>query len=698
MSQSSVLVPVARRHGMRRSSSSSTDANPRTPKRSRDFVEVCGGWHASVSGISGALTPLSPFSPTGDAGFHHISCGLKMRKSEKTSSRAEIGEDAVGSLVTADLCAAQDVMLSIGGPAQLKFLTNSVFLTRLRAALASDDRTDATMTIVTLVARNPSAAELVAGMPDLIEALINMVVCTATPPSGYPEGFPGTVPSDPVPNHLLCPKCSPAVDAAMYALYEVCDAYKPFCVMLSEHATFVKALTECFAPKANVASLWLLSLLMPKLPSEMRVNMCTRLLDVLATTVDLQREAVLFALRSCSACVQFNASLSETCVLRLFGILRGPDAPKTTKLGCLVVIKALCEHEASVREAVLECAGVLTSLVALVRDPEGSVSSQSLHTLYSVISRNTRAQDAFAAVDGVQTVVGRLCEEIASPTGRNGQVIERALTVLIAAVVAHTGNQRCVMVQSGLPKLLVTLLDSTLPRIRTLSAALIRSLVNRQPEFQPLFAALGALSRLLHMVTGTDGICVEQGVATLCQLAYKAELVQDLLLALCPAAALVTIVVDTKSSSSAVEYALLTLLMCVERSPEAFFAQLRSFHALPPALLRLCHTTNPNERCRATAERLLFQLDHDLYFRRQQAASGAILDELPLIPASPDCPSGVECAVCMVDVSDSDNVWVPCFHRFHRDCLKGWFATGKDSCPLCKTSVCGALYHANALE
>ncbi|XP_031100781.1 E3 ubiquitin-protein ligase RHA2B-like [Ipomoea triloba] len=48
----------------------------------------------------------------------------------------------------------------------------------------------------------------------------------------------------------------------------------------------------------------------------------------------------------------------------------------------------------------------------------------------------------------------------------------------------------------------------------------------------------------------------------------------------------------------------------------------------------------------------------------------------------------VECAVCLCKIEEGEEVGdLRCNHIFHRDCLDRWLATGRNSCPLCRTQV-----------
>lgn len=53
------------------------------------------------------------------------------------------------------------------------------------------------------------------------------------------------------------------------------------------------------------------------------------------------------------------------------------------------------------------------------------------------------------------------------------------------------------------------------------------------------------------------------------------------------------------------------------------------------------------------------------------------------------------CAICLLDPSDGKETYahnktcrlLKCNHRFHIDCIKGWFRYGKYQCPYCRSLV-----------
>ena len=47
----------------------------------------------------------------------------------------------------------------------------------------------------------------------------------------------------------------------------------------------------------------------------------------------------------------------------------------------------------------------------------------------------------------------------------------------------------------------------------------------------------------------------------------------------------------------------------------------------------------------------------------------------------------VSCRICLLEYEEGDVLrLLPCFHKYHKDCVDKWFKMG-DKCPICKTSI-----------
>ena len=43
------------------------------------------------------------------------------------------------------------------------------------------------------------------------------------------------------------------------------------------------------------------------------------------------------------------------------------------------------------------------------------------------------------------------------------------------------------------------------------------------------------------------------------------------------------------------------------------------------------------------------------------------------------------CPICMNEMEKNDEITqLGCKHKFHKDCIAGWFNTGKKTCPICR--------------
>ena len=50
-----------------------------------------------------------------------------------------------------------------------------------------------------------------------------------------------------------------------------------------------------------------------------------------------------------------------------------------------------------------------------------------------------------------------------------------------------------------------------------------------------------------------------------------------------------------------------------------------------------------------------------------------------------DKKNNEDCAICMNEMEENDEITqLGCKHKFHKDCIAGWFNTGKKTCPICR--------------
>ena len=50
-----------------------------------------------------------------------------------------------------------------------------------------------------------------------------------------------------------------------------------------------------------------------------------------------------------------------------------------------------------------------------------------------------------------------------------------------------------------------------------------------------------------------------------------------------------------------------------------------------------------------------------------------------------------ECAICLSDMCRRDLSALPCGHRFHARCLRGWFRARTLTCPMCRATCIGGM-------
>ncbi len=77
---------------------------------------------------------------------------------------------------------------------------------------------------------------------------------------------------------------------------------------------------------------------------------------------------------------------------------------------------------------------------------------------------------------------------------------------------------------------------------------------------------------------------------------------------------------------------------------------------------------------------------------RADASEVRALPEVVLPPTWTPAPSLAEdqrsCSICLSQYHGGERQRIlPCFHRFHSECVDRWLTQGKAECPICKTSV-----------
>ncbi|XP_010522418.1 PREDICTED: uncharacterized protein LOC104801040 [Tarenaya hassleriana] len=83
---------------------------------------------------------------------------------------------------------------------------------------------------------------------------------------------------------------------------------------------------------------------------------------------------------------------------------------------------------------------------------------------------------------------------------------------------------------------------------------------------------------------------------------------------------------------------------------------------------------------------MLLSLDENNHTNRRAGASANLIDSLPQSTVQTD-NYGETCAICLETPTTGDVIrHLPCFHKFHRDCIDPWLGRSK-LCPVCKSSV-----------
>jgi len=306
------------------------------------------------------------------------------------------------------------------------------------------------------------------------------------------------------------------------------------------------------------------------------------------------------------------------------------------------------------------------------------VQSQAAAAVYSFAARNAENQSFIANAGGIHRLVALLPRLHGS-----ARFVEKIVAALLALTLKHSANQFAVTLLPGVAQQVVDLLGCGLPRIQGIAAGLVRTMVSDQPELQSFMVVHGVLPSLLEMFSLPDFFAQEQAVAAVYHLIAQQPENKARLLFLGGHSRLCDIVEDcTKPTKLAYACAIMALHMLCD-GEEAATAAILARPRLVPSLLRLSHPSNSNERVRNQADRLLRLIALDVLDARPAQTCLSVLHAVvPFIPGA-----AFECPVCMADDSVGECVYLPCFHAFHVPCITTWLASGKDSCPLCKTRV-----------
>jgi len=49
-------------------------------------------------------------------------------------------------------------------------------------------------------------------------------------------------------------------------------------------------------------------------------------------------------------------------------------------------------------------------------------------------------------------------------------------------------------------------------------------------------------------------------------------------------------------------------------------------------------------------------------------------------------PGGMDCPICYEPLTKGKTLKTTCKHVFHRKCIKGWYKTRHNSCPMCRAA------------
>jgi hypothetical protein len=307
------------------------------------------------------------------------------------------------------------------------------------------------------------------------------------------------------------------------------------------------------------------------------------------------------------------------------------------------------------------------------------VQNQIAVALYSIAARNPDNQVYIGEASGVDKLLAFI---LASKTEYSVKSVEMAVSALISLAVDNPVNQQRIAGFPGVYTGLMNFLTSGVPTIQGVTAGLLRNLCAGRPEIQTALAARGFLVPLVELVTSTNNFVQEQTLAAVFNmLPSNKQLVRSLK----GEKHCVRVLLDcTKPGLVSYKIAIMILRVLCEGNDE-LVASLGSQPAVVSAMLRLSHSSINCERLRSQADSLLRLIAPSVIDSRPAETCLSVLQALV------HCTTASECPICMCADDHEPAVFLPCFHSFHLTCITQWLSAGRDSCPLCKSSVLSAV-------
>ena len=349
---------------------------------------------------------------------------------------------------------------------------------------------------------------------------------------------------------------------------------------------------------------------------------------------------------------------------------------------------------------------------------ETHVHYQACLALYTLASNNPTNQSTLGAMGCVEALFKVLDAPWKTSKTLGAVVVhtatEKVLSAILCLCVNHAENQERVGAALRHLQLLVQLLDSPVVKIRGLAAGMLRMGLHSSvaEAMFPQLLASGVFYTLLRMVLRVPDakqpysvFAQEQACAALYNFVQNPRSEDifvdsknriDAVNACCELVAS-SVKVSPKQggcSALALTCAIMTVRVIVQDEIENGPEETETCTFSPEfmeALRRCASNTCPDDVLAAHAWHLLITIcpeekDHDETRLVTSLIQGLTAVKRPLQRLANDADGTTgACGICMEGLQD-DEVYVPCFHSFHRACILRWLCI-KDECPTCRQPV-----------
>lgn len=341
-------------------------------------------------------------------------------------------------------------------------------------------------------------------------------------------------------------------------------------------------------------------------------------------------------------------------------------------------LRKLCEECDEIKTEIRE-KGVITTLSNLL-DPHINIIIKNKVYLLIVhlCKKNKLNQNAIADLGIIEKILLNI-----NVKEMKEVVLEKIFSAVLTIILEN--NENCVRV-INFPDFINIILsccnNSMNNRIKALSCAIIRLLLSHNKEIHSTFIARGLISVLTDLIFTPDHFLQEQVIVIIYNLIIISQANINLFNALNVHVKLCSVLEDfTKSTMITYKCTTVCIYKLCENNEE-ICTNIKERPQIINTLLKLCKSSD--QQLKIYSYKLLNKIDPLIDVSKIIIFTDSILSAFTTF--TPICRNAFECSICM-DVTIKETVFLPCIHKFHKECIGDWFHQGKYTCPECKTNV-----------